>query len=107
MPYKFQTDKKKIPKKLDRRVKLSDDDKQQILRLRKEEGLSQRKLAQEFGVSRRTIQFILNPEKLEENNRRRAERGGSTLYYNKEDNTRNQQNHRRYKKQLQDKNQLI
>jgi len=33
MPYKFEKDKLKIPRILDRRIKLNDDDKKEILNL--------------------------------------------------------------------------
>jgi len=77
--------------KLDRRVKLLD---------------FQREVASAYGVSRRTIQFIWHPEKLEENKKRRAERGGSKQYYNREESTIAKREHREYKEQLY-KNNLI
>ncbi len=82
--------------KHDRRIKLTDEDKERIKTL----GLSQRALARMFGVSRRTIQFILHPEKLEENKRARKERGGWKQYYNKEKNTEYMREHRQYKQKL-------
>ena len=67
--------------KLDRRVKLTLDDKELILWLRKEEEISYGKLALQFKVSKRTIQFICNPEKLVRNREIRIERGGWKQYY--------------------------
>jgi transposase len=82
--------------KHDRRIKLTDEDREQIRTL----GLSQRALARMFGVSRRTIQFILHPEKLEENKKQRKERGGWKQYYNKEKQTEYIREHRQYKQKL-------
>lgn len=66
MPYK--SEKIKIAgTKLDRRRKLTEDQKDLIRWLREEEGLSQRKLAAMFGVSRRLITYILDPEKEKRN----------------------------------------
>lgn len=83
---------------LDRRTKLTTIQKKEIFM--NKECLSQRKLADLYGVSRRTIQFILDPEKLKENKLRRKERGGSKEYYDKQKNTDAQREHRNYKKEL-------
>lgn len=96
MPYK--SEKIKIEKTShDRRIKLTEDQKDKI---RSEVGKSQRKLAEEYGVSRRTIQFILSPEKLLENKKRRLERGGWKQYYNKDKYNQEMKEHRRYKQEL-------
>lgn len=103
MPSKL--DKIKINnKKLDRRVKLMPSDREAILELK---GLAtQKSVADLYGVSRRTIQFIWYPEQLEENKKRRAERGGSKVYYDKEKNTASMRNFRKYKKELLEKGEL-
>lgn len=90
----------------DRRVKLTDNDKELIRKIRKEENLSQRELARKFNVSRRLIQYILDPEKLEENKRLREERGGSKQYYNKEKHREYMKDHRRYKQDLYTKGEI-
>lgn len=83
MPYK--SDKALIQgTKYDRRRKLTDDDKADIIKLSAE--LSIHQLAKNFGVSRRLVQFILYPERHEENLIRRKARGGSKMYYEKEAN---------------------
>ena len=95
MPYK--SEKIKIEHtKHDRRIKLTDAEKQEI----RENclNLSQRKLAEMYGVSRRLIQFILFPEKLEENKQRRKERGNK--YYDKDKHREYIKEHRRYKQEL-------
>lgn len=99
MPYKCEKIKIEHTKH-DRRIKLTDDDKKLIVWLREEEQLSQRVLASQFNVSRRTIQFILSPEKLVENKKRRDERGGSKIYYSKETHKEYMKDHRHYKQKL-------
>jgi IS30 family transposase len=89
-------------KKLDRRVKLTDDQREEIKDL-KDGILSQRSVATMYNVSRRTIQFIWFPEQLEENKRRRAERGGSAQYYDRKKHAEAMKEHRNYKKELYSK----
>lgn len=86
--------------KLDRRVKLTQEEKDEIFQLYQIGDTSQRKLATQFGVSRRSIQFILDPDKLVENKKRREERGGTARYYDKESHAKSMKEHRDYKKQL-------
>lgn len=61
-----------IPPEHDKRRKLTDDERVEIYNLRDE--FSQRYLARKFGVSRRTIQFIIDPRKRLANLDRRRER---------------------------------
>ena len=96
MPYKFETDNIKLPEGKDRRKKLSESDKEQIRQL-SDEGYSQRKLAKMFDVSRRTIQFVQDPEKLKQNKQRRKERGGWKQYYDKKKHNESMTEYRRYK----------
>ena len=85
---------------LDRRVKLTQIDKDNIIQKYAQGDISQRKLALEFNVSRRSIQFVLSPEKLQENLMRREERGGWKTYYDKEKHRVSMKEHRDYKKEL-------
>ena len=85
-------------KTLDRRIKLTEEQRVEIFENR--QGLSQRKLAELYEVSRRTIQFILDPSKLEQNKKLRAEKGGSKIYYDKEKHRVSTKEHRDYKKKL-------
>lgn len=103
MPYACEG--KLIPKDKDRRVKLTDADREEIKRLAGT--MSQQRLAKQFKVSRRLISFILHPEQHKENLKRRAERGGSTQYYNRERHTKAIREHRRYKKKLADAGELV
>lgn len=81
---------------LDKRTKLIPCQKEMIVRLH-QEGWSQRKLAERFNVSRRMIQFVIDPQKMEKNYQKRLENGGSPKYYNREKHTMSIRKHRRYK----------
>lgn len=82
----------------DKRRKLSEEQKDQIIALRGT--ITQRKCAEQFGVSRRTVQFLWFPEKLEANKQCRQARGGWRQYYNKSEWAETMRNHRRYKQDL-------
>lgn len=88
-------------KKLDRRCKLSDEQREEIKGLK--EKMTQSSVAKAYGVSRRLIQFIWYPEQHEENKRRRAERGGSKQYYDREKHNEAMREHRAYKRELEQK----
>ncbi len=86
--------------KYDRRIKLKPEDKKKIKILYKTGEWSTRKLARKYNVSKRLIQFVLDPAKLEACKARRAERGGSKQYYDKEKWRVTQADHRNYKQKL-------
>lgn len=83
----------------DKRRRLSDDDREDIRR-DAAAGDSLRMIARRYGVSRRLVQFILYPERLEENRQRLAARGGWRQYYSKEKHREYMREHRKYKKEL-------
>ena len=83
--------------KLDRRVKLGQKEREEIKKLRGA-GYTQQKLADMFGVSRRTIGFITDPSYKEVWNATFKRRGGSKRYYNKAYNTKRIREYRHYKK---------
>lgn len=58
MPYKSSNIR--LPEKLDRRVKLTAEDKD-IIRARYSQGESSRSLGKEYGVCHKTILLIVNP----------------------------------------------
>jgi hypothetical protein len=99
MPYK--TEKLKLDSPfLDKRVKLLPCQKEMILYWTKE-GLSQRKIAAMFKVSRRLITFIQDPKKKEKDLENRAARGGSMAYYKGgEEWNETMKKHRRRKNEL-------
>lgn len=100
MPYKSE----KIPiagTKYDRRRKLTEQQKEYIRWLREEERLSQRKLAAMFGVSRRLITFILDPEKERKSKERLRQLKKDGRYKpTKEEWAETMREHRHYKHQL-------
>jgi len=102
MPYKFETDKLLLPKSLDRRVKLSDSDKEEIDKLL-QEGLSNSEIARKFWVHSKTIYNIRCPDKLKEAKARYKENRLDWRYYNKEKQRAAIKEHRKYKKGLIDK----
>ena len=61
MPYAHETNHLKLVGLQDRRRKLTNEQREEILRLR-DEGWSLMKLAKEFEVSKRLILDIVNPE---------------------------------------------
>jgi DNA-binding XRE family transcriptional regulator len=86
--------------KLDRRVKLTAEDKELVKWLREEEQVSYQKLANRFGVSKRLIIFICKPEAKIKDLENRAKRGGSKIYYDRESHNASMKEHRDYKKAL-------
>ena len=99
MPFVHETRGKLIPREpgLDRRIRLTEEQKKEIAGA---EGFSVRELAELFGVSRRTIQFIRNPESKAQNLARRDERGGWRSYYDAEKHKVRLREHRKHKREL-------
>jgi len=85
---------------LDRRVKLTDSDKEDVI-LRYHLGASITGLSKVYGVNKRLIQFILFPERKENNILLRKLRGGSNIYYDREKHSEAIKDLRRYKRELQ------
>lgn len=102
MPYKHID--LKIPKDKDKRIKLSDEQKAEIKNLYGK--ISQRKLAEMYGVSRRLIIFIGDERQAQRNKETYKERGGSMAYYDKEKHRVAMQKHRHYKQELYLKEEL-
>lgn len=102
LPYKFE----KIPinnPKYDKRVKLTDEDRESIREEYASGVISQNTLAKKYGVSKRLVQFILNPEKQEIAKQQFAERQKDGRYYDKDKNNEYMRNHREHKKDLYSK----
>jgi len=104
MPYKHT--EKLIPEQHDKRIKLSTADKQLICELYLTGEYSQRKLAKQFNVSRRTIQFTIDPDKRKANYQTRVANGGSKQYYDKDKHTEAMRKHRQHKQELYLANEL-
>lgn len=107
MAYKFETEHLKLSKEDDRRIKLNDEDKEEIKKLYDTGMFSQRKLAKMYGVSRRSIQFIIDPEKLKKNRENFSERQKDGRYYNKEKHREYIKEYRERKKQLYNEGKLV
>ena len=84
MPYKFEHEHLKIKDKDDRRIKLFDEDREEIRKLYATGLFSQRDLANRYNVSRRTITFVLDPTKRERANELLKQRKKDGRYYSKE-----------------------
>ena len=95
----FVSSKIKLSQEQDRRRKLSDADKEEIIAKYKQGDYSQRMLAEEYGVSRKLISLTVNPEARKasaeyvKNNWRKYQRTG-------EEWNRIVREHRRYKQDL-------
>lgn len=99
MPYKFE----KIPinnEKLDRRVKLTLEDKERIVEEYKSGLISINGLARKYGVSKRLIQFTLFPDRKEKAKKGFSERQKEGRYYDKDKHNKYVRKHREYKKSL-------
>lgn len=97
MPYK--SEKIRIEgTKLDRRIKLTPEQKDKIASLKGT--ISVRECARMYEVDKRTIQFIWYPERLERNKQLRQERGGWQQYYDKIKWRETMKEHRSYKQEL-------
>jgi hypothetical protein len=94
MPYKHT--EKKIPEELDRRCKLTKQDRIDIASLKGE--CSIHHLAKAYGVSRRLIQFIQYPERHKQPDHKK--------YYDKDKHRKYMKDHRRYKQELYVKGEL-
>lgn len=105
MPYKYLMDKKKIPRALDRRVKLTEDDKEHIRYLHKS-GRSIHSIAREYAhkCTRRTIQYTIKPELYDHLRKAFIERRKDGKYKPTKEKWRAiMREHRQYKQKIKDK----
>jgi hypothetical protein len=107
MPYKSEKKGLLIPKELDRRCKLTEEDKENIREMYYN-GCFIREIARHYeGIcSRRLIQFVLFPERAEKVKQQYKERGGSVLYYDRKRHNKAMREHRRHKYNLLLQNKL-
>jgi len=92
-------DETNLPKGFDRRIKLTDQEREEIKKLHKE-GMTIRAIARMFEkkCSRKTIQYIIYPERLETIYRRQKENKSWEKYYDKDKRREYMRSHRAYKK---------
>lgn len=91
MPFIFENANFKIKRENDKRIKLSLEDKEYIVKLYKTGNYSHRKLASMYGVSRRLIQFCLGSPRQKVDNK---------LYYDKEKHKEYMKKYREHKGEL-------
>ena len=84
----------------DKRVKLTSEDKESIRREYAVGDTSYNKLALKYGVSKRLIYFVVNPDKQKIAKEQFSERQKDGRYYSKEKHRKYMQDHRLHKKQL-------
>lgn len=104
MPYKSEYTHLKMPREQDARVKLTDEQREEIRELNGK--VSQRECAKLYNVSRSTIRWIWMPEKHERNLLMREIRGGSMIYYDKESQVKQSRLTRRKRQNLYVKGEL-
>lgn len=97
MPYKFTTDKLKLPRKLDRRVRLTEQDKDEIKKLISSTNLSNQEIAEQYWVHRKTIYFIRYPDQAKKEKEQAKLRRLDWRYYNKDKHREAIKEHRQYK----------
>lgn len=97
MPYKSESIR--LTGLLDRRRKLTDEQKVEIKEMYATGDWSLNKLGQQFGVSKKTILLIVNPNSAERAREYRKE-NWKEFQRTKEERTRATREHRRYKQSL-------
>lgn len=97
MPYKSETIK--LAPTQDRRRKLTDEQKEEIKRIYKSGVCGTRPLAEQFGVSKSTIQIIVNPNRAERVKQRNKDHWRD-YRPTKEEWAATMREHRRYKHTL-------
>lgn len=102
MPYKFEKTPINNPK-LDKRVKLTDKDREKIKEEYESGSISITSLAKKYKVSKRLVQFILFPERQELAKKNFSERQKDGRYYDRGKHAQYMKNHRDHKKDLNDK----
>ena len=99
MPYK--SEKIKLPKEQDRRIKLTDEQREEIKEKYSTGLYSQRALAREYGVSRRLISFVLDDTKYQKCKEQFKERKADGRYKpDKEAWAKTMREYRHYKQRL-------
>lgn len=103
MPYKSESIR--LDASQDRRRKLTEEQKEEIRRIYKTGACGTRPLAKQFGVSRSTIQVIVNPN-IAERHKRRAKEHWRDYRPTKEEWAATMREHRQYKYKLYLKGEL-
>lgn len=104
MPYKSEKIKIEFTKH-DRRLKLTEEERDEIV-FKHENGQSQRSLAREYQVDRKTIYNTVYPKKYQQQLKNNKKNKHWDKYYNREYNTKKVREHRRYKHKLYSKGKI-
>ena len=109
MPYKSELKKIRLPREHDRRVKLTDEDREDIKKLFTRDKLGVREIARmyEGKCSRRLIQLILFPERYEVMKKRQKDEKPWLKSYDRKERARIAREHRSYKYKLLKSKKLI
>jgi predicted DNA-binding protein (UPF0251 family) len=91
---------------LDKRVKLSDENRIEIVRLYHRESISKNELARRFGVHKKTIGNVLDPEKYQKRLKLNKETKIHKKYYDSEKRKEYNRRHLEYKKELLNQKQI-
>jgi len=103
----YKSEKIKLNPNQDRRIKLNDKQREEIREKYTTGMYSQRNLAEEYGVSRRLITFILDPDKAKKNAEQLKQRRADGRYKpSKEKWAAIMREHRQYKQELYLKGEL-
>jgi len=97
MPFKSDKLIKFAGTQFDRRRKLTEEQKAEII---KDKTTSINSLAKRYNVSRRTIQFLRYPDRRVSNLLKCQEKGGSKIYYDREKHTIQMRELRRRKREV-------
>ena len=82
MPYFYEYQKIKLPRNKDRRRSITDKERREVLHLFRA-GVAIREITRQIKHSRRAIQFIIYPDRLEKVKRAAKDRGQSARSYAK------------------------
>lgn len=99
----MKLDSIKLTEQMNRRIRLTQAQKEMVRERYKRGGVSQRELAKEYGVSRRTIIFAIYPERYEasKERRRRAWADGKYRgYYDRKKHTKAMRDIRKRKRTI-------
>lgn len=105
MPYKFE--KLHIPRDKDNRVKLTEEQKEEIRQKYVPHIYSYNMLAKEYGVSKKLILLICNEKSRENLEFYKKYVNPSSNYYDREKHKMYMRKHREHKKELHNKGELI
>ena len=107
MPYKSERKGLVLKPEDDKRRKLTEEQKEEIRELHATGDHSQRSLALQFGVSRKSVSFIVDPAKMAAHKVAYAERQADGRYYIKEAHTKSVRKLRQRRKELDDAGELV